>query len=102
MKEAKEMFERAVHELNLDDLLPVLYTARHSGASNDRSTGRISLQEVQRRGRWRQPSSVRRYEKRGLIQAVWSQMEQAARSYCLKAEAELPSLLAAASLSVNA
>ena len=70
------MFERAVHELNLDDLLPVLYTARHSGASNDRSTGRISLQEVQRRGRWRQPSSVRRYEKRGLIQAVWSQMEQ--------------------------
>ena len=60
------------------------------------------MQEVQRRGRWRQPSSVRRYEKRGLIQAVWSEMEPSARTYCLQAEAELPSLLAAASLSVNA
>eukprot|EP00959_Pyramimonas_sp_CCMP1952_P197852 4137801-Pyramimonas_sp.AAC.1 len=68
------MFERAVRELKLDELLPVLYTARHRGASNDLFTGRISLQEVQRRGRWRQPSSVRRCEKRGLIQAVWSQM----------------------------
>ncbi|CAK0843554.1 unnamed protein product, partial [Prorocentrum cordatum] len=95
--EAKDMFERAVRELNLDGMMPVLYTARHSRASNDRFTGGIALQEVQRRGRWRQPSSVRRYEKRGLIQTVWSQMEPSARTYCLRAEAELPSLLAAAS-----
>ncbi|CAK0790966.1 unnamed protein product [Prorocentrum cordatum] len=102
MAEAKDVFERATRALNLDKQLPVLYTARHSGASIDRFTGRISLQEVQRRGRWRQPSSVRRYEKRGLIQAVWSEMEPSARTYCPQAEAELPSLLGAASLSVNA
>ncbi|CAK0867387.1 unnamed protein product [Prorocentrum cordatum] len=102
MTEAKDVFERATRALHLDKLLPVLYTARHSGVSIDRFTGRISLQEVQRRGRWRQPSSVRRYEKRGLIQAVWSEMEPSAKAYCLQAEAELPSLLAAASISANA
>ncbi|CAK0876757.1 unnamed protein product [Prorocentrum cordatum] len=102
MTEAKDVFERATRALHLDKLLPVLYTARHSGASIDRFTGRISLQEVQRRGRWRQPSSVRRYEKRGLIQAVWSEMEPSAKACCLQAEAELPSLLAAASISANA
>ncbi|CAK0801212.1 unnamed protein product, partial [Prorocentrum cordatum] len=102
MAEAKDVFERATRALHLDKLLPVLYAARRSGASIDRFTGRISLQEVQRRGRWRQPSSVRRYEKRGLIQAVWSEMEPSAKACCLQAEAELPSLLGAASLSANA
>ena len=96
MTDAKRAFDNAAASLDLGKLQLVLYTARHSGASIDRFTGRISLQEVQRRGRWRQPNSVRRYEKRGLIQTVWSGMSERARKYCLQAEADLPTLLAAA------
>ncbi|CAK0879805.1 unnamed protein product, partial [Prorocentrum cordatum] len=39
MTEAKDVFERATRALGLDKQLPVLYTARHSGASIDRFTG---------------------------------------------------------------
>jgi len=37
----------------------------HSGPSLDKYYNRISLEEVQTRGRWRSTDSVRRYEKKG-------------------------------------
>ena len=60
MTEVKRAFDAATTSLGLEGLQPVLYMARHSGASIDRLVGRISLLEVQRRRRWRQPASVRR------------------------------------------
>jgi len=38
--------------------------ARHSGPSLDKCYNRISLEEVQKRGRWRSTDSVRRHEKK--------------------------------------
>jgi hypothetical protein len=40
-----------------------LYLLRHSGASDGCLTRRRTLQEIQKRGRWLDPRSVRRYEK---------------------------------------
>ena len=45
----------------------VPYTWRHSAPSIDRAQRRRSLQEVKKRGWWRQPKSVNRYEKAGRL-----------------------------------
>ena len=70
-------------------LRPVLYMGRHSGASLDRLEERLSLAEVRKRGRWRCESSVARYEKRALVQEVFSRMSARARSVCQRCEARL-------------
>ena len=57
-------FRQACHHLQLPEI-PTLYQLRHGGASWDFAAGRRTLAEVQRRGRWRAPASVRRYEKGG-------------------------------------
>lgn len=58
-------FHRACTGLGLGALgCPTLYQLRHAGASWDFASGRRTLPEVQRRGRWRAPISVRRYEKK--------------------------------------
>lgn len=46
---------------------PHPYRLRHGGASHDFARQRRSLVEIQRRGRWKSFSSVRRYEKGGRI-----------------------------------
>ncbi|CAK0798235.1 unnamed protein product, partial [Prorocentrum cordatum] len=79
MTDVKRAFDSAATSLDLGVLQPVLCMAQRSGASIDR-----------------QPASVRRLEKRGLIQAVWKWMSTQARECSLRAEAELPALLAAA------
>ena len=44
--------------------------ARHTGASRDLATGCRSLEQVQRRGRWKTPSSVQRYAKTHVWRSV--------------------------------
>jgi hypothetical protein len=46
---------------------PHPYRLRHGGASRDFLLKRRSLEEIQRRGRWKSFSSVRRYEKGGRL-----------------------------------
>ena len=46
---------------------PTLYGLRHAGASIDVALGRRSLPEVQQRGNWVAPASVRRYQKGGRL-----------------------------------
>ena len=94
LPQMKNLFDRAAAKVGLTPLAPVLYMARHSGASIDRQEGRLSLDEVGKRGRWRTLSSVRRYEKRGLLQEVWNNLSERQRQYCESAMAALAAKLA--------
>ena len=46
------------------------HSARHTGASRDLATGYRSFEQVQRRGRWKTPSSVQRYAKTHVWRSV--------------------------------
>ena len=66
--EYNRLFRQAVVDLPLAALGQVApYQLRHAGASNDFSSGRRTLIEIQRRGRWRSTASVRRYEEGGRV-----------------------------------
>ena len=74
LTELRASFLKSADEVGISFLNPVLYMARHSGASVDRLQDRFTLAEVQKRGRWRCMSSVRRYEKHALLQEVLARM----------------------------
>ena len=80
-------------QLGLTKFKPVLYMGRHSGASIDRPEERLELDEVKKRGRWRTDSSVRRYEKRALVQKVLAEMSVAEVRMCARAAAQLQAAL---------
>ena len=84
---------KVVPALGLERWRPVLYMARHTGASLDRLEDRISLEEVRRRGRWASDRSVKRYEKRAMIQEVFLAMTAQQRRYADIAAAGLLKLL---------
>ena len=92
----RKVFMAAVQALGVGHLSPVLYSARHSGASTDRLEDRLTLLEVQRRGRWRCDSSVRRYEKRAIIQQAAASLPRAMKAQCLRDMEKLPAALARA------
>ena len=48
-------------------LVPV-HSVRHTGPSNDVWTKYRTLEQIQKRGRWRMPASVRRYAKEHTLQ----------------------------------
>ena len=93
MSQWRAAFLRAAPQVGLDRWTPCLYQARHTGASLDRLEERISLEEVKRRGRWRAETSVRRYEKRALIQEVYLSMTEAQRRFAHRATAQLEAAL---------
>ena len=68
LEQMRRVFLKIAMHIGIGKWNPVLYMARHTGASLDRLEQRISLEEVRRRGRWVSESSVRRYETRALIQ----------------------------------
>ena len=82
-------FLDAARGLGLEKWRPVLYMGRHSGASLDRLQEVLPLKEVQKRGRWSAESSVKRYEKRALVQEVYLSMPLAARKKAHRHEQEL-------------
>ena len=100
--EMRTAFLQAASRLGLQQFSPVLYMGRHSGASLDALNG-VPIADVKRRGRWRTDSSLRRYEKRALVQLVINKMGGAERQCCQRAaeqlEAEL--LLASAKASLT-
>jgi hypothetical protein len=73
------MLKKCSEELGLPAITG--YNMRHGGASADAAAG-DSLDEVQRRGRWKAASSCKRYEKRGLLQEALSQMPTQVRMWC--------------------
>ncbi|CAK0900961.1 unnamed protein product [Prorocentrum cordatum] len=76
------LFRRAATNIGVD---VVPYEGRHSGASLDRATGRRSLEEVQKRGRWAAMSSVKRYEKSGRLNESWEKLSDASKAHCAAA-----------------
>ena len=51
---------------------PTLHQLRHGGASTDAASGKKGLPEIQAKGRWSDPRSVRRYAKGGRVtQQLW-------------------------------
>ena len=89
LREIRDEFMKGASALGLGIWKPVLYMGRHTGASLDRLEERRSLSEVQKRGRWRTETSVRRYEKRALIQEVYLKLAQKIRAQAHRCEREL-------------
>ena len=89
LPQMREKFLDVCLDLELQEWNPVLYMGRHTGASLDRLENRVSLSEVQKRGRWRSTASVRRYEKRALIQEVYNSLSAGTRRFCLSSEKQL-------------
>ena len=49
-----------------------------------------NLADVKKRGRWKTDSSVRRYEKSGLLQKTWLELAPTDQRLCKRAAARLP------------
>ena len=73
-------FKKAVARLRCADVCP--YQMRHSGPSIDLADRRRSLEEAQRRGRWAQPRSMQRYERRARLASEWAKLPAATRTTC--------------------
>ena len=93
LPELRSAFVAAAHKAGIAFLRPVLYMGRHTGASLDRLEGRRTLDEVQKRGRWRSTNSVRRYEKHALVQEVLERMHPTKVAYCQQCEPKLREML---------
>ena len=75
-------FNDALAELDMTRLAVVPCAWRHSGPSIDRSQNRRTLAEGQKRGRWKQPRSVARYEKAGRLAMSIRDLTSEQIAYC--------------------
>ena len=82
-------FAKGVRALQLDHWGFVPYSLRHSGPSWDRSERRLSLLEIQRRGRWLDPRTVVRYERSSKISALLSTLSRTWVNYLRLCETHL-------------
>ena len=89
LAEMRNAFLRVCAGTTLATMQPAFYMGRHSGASLDRHR-RVPLAEVQKRGRWRNATSVRRYEKAPLLQRVPSALSEAEAATAKRALVRLP------------
>ena len=86
-----EAFKKAAAQLRCPTVCP--YQMRHSGPSIDLADKRRSLDEAQRRGRWAQPRSMMRYERRARLAAEWAKVPEATRRTCETAAARLAAVI---------
>ena len=86
-------FNSAAHELQLDDIQPCRYGARHGGASEDLTTHRRTPLGVKRRGRWATDSSLRRYGKETRLLAELAKVHPEVLRYGREIDANLVPLL---------
>ena len=93
--EWQKLFGDAQEKLGIVKVLgkQTLYVLRHSGASADAWLRRRSLEEIQRRGRWRAASSTRRYEKGGRISERFNRCSVPIQRYAVKCGALLGRVL---------
>ena len=85
-----KVFGQVVDCLGLD-MTP--YQLRHSGPSIDRSRNLRSLEEVQKRGRWKSHKSVARYEKSARLAANFQALLPSLQHHCLVAEQQLGAVM---------
>ena len=71
----------------------VLYQGRHSGASLDASRRLRSIEEIQKRGRWKTARSVSRYERGGRLQDTWRSLTAAQKTHFEACERVLESVV---------
>ena len=82
----KTVMEKAAKAENLEAVGPPHpYRLRHGGASRDFALGKRKLKEIQRRGRWKTFSSVRRYEKGGRLNQLLHELPASVLRKCIKA-----------------
>jgi integrase len=82
----RRAFGNALNQIGASSLGGTLHGLRHGGASHDFATKNRDLMEIQSRGAWKSPTSLRRYEKHGRISRQLLSLPQAIRQ-----EAELKS-----------
>ncbi len=70
-------YEKHLHKAVVTCGLTALHSARHGGASTAAFKQLLSIKEVQKRGRWLAPKSVRRYEKSGKLTRQMALMPKA-------------------------
>ena len=91
------LMKRSAGRLGLSALKPTPHCARHGAASHAYASGRLSLRDIQKKGRWLNPKSVRTYEKSGKLARQLGRMSTAQRSRARALSTTLPhSLIAAA------
>ena len=73
------------------DIVP--YQLRHSGPSWDATQQRRTLEQIQKRGRWKTFSSVCRYEKGGRSLQSFQELDVDVRGYCETAVALLSDVM---------
>lgn len=79
-RERQATFRAAGEAAGVGSLRPTLYGLRHGGASYDRASQFRPLHEVEKRGRWRSTSAVKRYDKHGRINLEWNEIPSGARA----------------------
>ena len=67
-------WKASVTELELNEWVKTPYEERHSGATRDILLSLRTREEVQRRGHWKSPSSLRNYEKAGRMAKLAEQV----------------------------
>ena len=80
-------------KLELGPLHLSFHGLRHGGPSTDFLEGTLSIEDIQRRGRWKSLSSVRRYEKHGRLSAQLSRLTDSQKRVASLASVALPGRL---------
>jgi integrase len=90
-------YEKAIKEaceaLVLNALRIVPHCFRHTGPSTDAYLKALSIQQIQDRGTWKCPASVRRYEKHATLLRQLHKMTARQRRDAIAAGRQLPGLL---------
>ena len=71
----------------------VPYIMRHSGVTIDRAENARSVEECQKRGRWKHPASMRRYEKSGRLGDSWRLLSPTLQTHCRQMKARLAEIV---------
>ena len=87
------LFKRSTARLNLSALKLTPHCARHGAASLAYATGRLSLRDIQKRGRWKNPASAKTYEKSAKLTRQIARLDDAQRSRATALSATLPNNL---------
>ena len=80
--ELRRQLTEVTQNLKLEAWKIVLYQCRHSGPSQDCIAKLRDLTEIQKRGRWRTKSSVRRYEKAARVTSQLAKLPKSLQLHC--------------------
>jgi hypothetical protein len=87
------LVKKSVGRLQLSALMLTPHSARHGAASTAYATGRLGLRDIQKRGRWKSPASVRVYEKSAKLTRQLARMSTEQLAAARNAATTLPNNL---------